>query len=59
MVNQNNAKDTQMDRATSTSICRAIGERLRQNLTPEPVGLPDRLQHLMEALRMQDGQGRS
>jgi hypothetical protein len=59
MAHQNDTRDTQIDRATSTTICRAIGERLRQNLAAEPPGLPDRLQHLMEALRLQDSQSRS
>jgi hypothetical protein len=48
----------QIDRATSTTICRAIGDRLRQNLAPEPSGLPAHLQHLLDELRLQDAQSR-
>jgi hypothetical protein len=45
----------QMDRPTSRSICRAIGERLRQSLRPENSELPSGLRKLMDELRHQDG----
>ena len=48
----------QIDRATSTTICKAIGDRLRQNLAPEPSGLPPQLRQLLEELRLQDSQSR-
>jgi hypothetical protein len=47
----------QIDRATSTTICKAIAERLRLNLVPEASDLPPRLQKLMDELRLQDSQG--
>ena len=46
----------QIDRATTTTICKAIAERLRANLVPDASGLPPRLQELMDELRMQDDQ---
>ncbi len=51
----------EIDRATSTTICKAIGERLRQNLVAEPSGpsgLPPHLQQLLDELRLQDNQSR-
>ena len=44
----------QIDRPTSRSICRAIGERLQQNLRPENSELPSGLRSLMDQLRRQD-----
>jgi hypothetical protein len=58
MSNPNADRHEQIDRATSTTICKAIGDRLRQNLAPEPGGLPPHLQHLLDELRMQDSQSR-
>ena len=43
-----------IDRATSAAICKSIGDRLRQNLVPEPSGLPPHLQHLLDQLRLRD-----
>lgn len=43
-----------VDRATSASIRSAIGERLRQNLRPEPTSLPSHLQRLLDAMEQQD-----
>jgi hypothetical protein len=45
----------ELDRPTTRSICRAIGERLQQNLRPEHSELPSGLRNLMEELRRQDG----
>lgn len=42
-----------MDRATSASICRAIGERLTQNLGPE-APMPSRFERLIEEMRRQE-----
>jgi hypothetical protein len=56
MSNRDVDRDEQIDRATSTTICKAIGERLRQNLAPEPAGLPPQLQRLLDQLRRQDSQ---
>jgi hypothetical protein len=43
-----------IDRKTTRSICDAVGERLQKNLPPEPSGLSDYLQHLMDELRKRD-----
>ncbi len=45
-----------IDGKTSRSICDAVGEPLQQSLRPDSQHLPDRLRHLMEDLRRQDGQ---
>jgi hypothetical protein len=47
--------EAQIDRATSTTVCKAIAERLRKNLVPETSGLPSHLQQLMDELRSRDG----
>jgi hypothetical protein len=46
-----------IDRKTSRSICDAVGERLRQNLRPEPSRLSSYLDHLMDELRRRDEDG--
>lgn len=43
----------QIDRRTSRSICDAVGERLQQNLRPEP-RLPTHLERLMDELRKRE-----
>jgi hypothetical protein len=43
-----------IDRATSRSICNAIGERLRQSLSPEGLHPSPHLQRLIDELRKQD-----
>jgi hypothetical protein len=43
-----------IDRMTSASICTAIGERLRRNLTPEQTELPSHLQALLDEMQRQD-----
>lgn len=48
----------QIDCKTSRSICDAVGERLRQNLRPEPMHLSSHLQHLMDELRRRDNEDR-
>ncbi len=40
----------QIDRRTSRAICDAVGERLQQNLRPEP-RLPTNLEQLLNELR--------
>ncbi len=47
-----------IDRATSTSICRAIGERLQQNLGPESP-MPSRLQRLIDEMHRQEILGKT
>ena len=49
-----NESGEELDRPTTLSICRAIGERLRQNLHPEQSELPSVLRNLMEELRRQE-----
>jgi hypothetical protein len=44
----------QIDRATSRSICRGVGERLQRDLRPENSELPSHLQCLMDELQRQD-----
>lgn len=43
-----------LDRTTSASICTAIGDRLRRNLTVEDAALPSHLQGLLDEMRRQD-----
>jgi hypothetical protein len=47
----------QLDRRTSRSICDAVGERLQQNLRPEP-RLPTSLEHLLRQLRQRERDSR-
>ena len=54
-----NESSEQIDHATSRSICRAVGERLRQDLHEENSELPSHLRHLMDELQRQDGRGRA
>jgi hypothetical protein len=49
-----NESGEELDRPTSLSICRAIGERLRQNLRPEHSELPSGLRNLIEELQRQE-----
>jgi hypothetical protein len=54
MSDRINESSEQIDRATSRSICRAIGERLQQDLRPGNCELPSHLQCLMDELQRQD-----
>jgi hypothetical protein len=54
MSNRINESSEQIDRATSRSICRGVGDRLQQDIRPETSELPTPLQHLMDELRRQD-----
>jgi hypothetical protein len=54
MSSRINESSEQIDRATSRSICRAVGERLQQDLRPENSELPSHLRHLMDELQRQD-----
>jgi hypothetical protein len=47
----------EIDRKTSRSICDAVGERLQQDLRPEPLRASSHLYHLMEELRRRDTEG--
>ena len=49
----------QIDRATSRSICDAVGDRLQQSLRPEASRLSPHLQDLMDELRKQDSKAHS
>jgi hypothetical protein len=55
MMSRSTDTSDQIDRATSRSICDAVGERLQQNLRPENSRLPPHLQNLMNELRKRDG----
>jgi hypothetical protein len=46
-----------IDRKTSRSICDAVGERLQQDLRPEPLRPSSHLQHLLDELRRRDDEG--
>jgi hypothetical protein len=54
MSDRINESSEQVDRATSRSICRAVGERLQQDLHPENSELPSHLRYLMDELQRQD-----
>jgi hypothetical protein len=54
MSDRINESSEQIDRATSRSICRGVGERLRQDLRPENSELPSHLRQLMDELQRQD-----
>jgi hypothetical protein len=54
MSDRINQSSEQIDRATSRSICRGVGERLQQDLRPESSELPGHLRHLMDELRRQE-----
>ncbi|MEA2897715.1 MAG: hypothetical protein QOJ84_3330 [Bradyrhizobium sp.] len=54
MSDRINESSEQIDRATSRSICRAVGERLQQDLRPENSKLPSHLRYLMDELQRQD-----
>jgi hypothetical protein len=43
-----------IDRKTSRSICKAVAERLQENLRLEPSHLSSRLERLMDELRRRD-----
>ena len=43
----------QIDRKTLRAVCDGVGERLQQNMRPEPT-LPPLLQHLMDELGRRD-----
>lgn len=50
--------DELIEGKTSRSICNAVADRLQQSLRPDFSRLPDRLRHLMDALRRQDAEAR-
>jgi hypothetical protein len=45
---------TELDVATSVSICKGIGERLRQTVIVDRGAFPPRLQNLIEELHRQE-----
>ncbi|MBR0870935.1 hypothetical protein JQ633_11245 [Bradyrhizobium tropiciagri] len=53
MSTSNNGDRDQIDHKTCRYICDAVGERLQQNMRPEPA-LSSRLQHLMDELRRRE-----
>ena len=54
MSDRINESREQIDRSTSWSICRAVGERLQQDFRPENSELPSHLRYLMDELQRQD-----
>ena len=48
-----NSDPDQIDHKTCRYICDAVGERLQQNMRPEPA-LSSRLQHLLDELRRRE-----
>jgi hypothetical protein len=56
MIGPGTDEDHTIDGKTSRSICDAVGERLQQSMRPDFSHLPDRLRHLMDALRRQDAE---
>jgi hypothetical protein len=54
MPDRINESSEQIDRATSRSICRAVGERLQQDVRPENSELPTHLRSLMDELQWRD-----
>ncbi|WP_426434184.1 hypothetical protein [Bradyrhizobium genosp. P] len=54
---QTNSDYDQIDRKTSRQICDAVGERLQQNMRPEP-SLSPRLQQLVDELRRRENDRR-
>jgi hypothetical protein len=54
MMSRINDDSEGIDRKTSRSICDAVGERLQQDLRPEPSRLTSRLEHLLDELRRRD-----
>jgi hypothetical protein len=57
-MGERTAEASQIDRVTSSSICRAIGERLQANLGPE-APLPSKLQRLIDELHRQEERGKN
>jgi hypothetical protein len=49
-------KTSHIDHATSTTICSAIGERLRQTLLPTSSELPPQLERLLAEMERQERQ---
>jgi hypothetical protein len=54
MTNRVDDDSEMMDRATSRSICNAVGERLQRDLRLDAMPPSSRLEHLMEELRRRD-----
>jgi hypothetical protein len=55
MMNSRISDDSEtMDRATSRSICDAVGERLQRDLRPDSLPPSSHLQHLIDELRRRD-----
>ena len=54
MSSRTNDPSETIDRATSRSICDAVGERLRRDLHPEALERSSRLDDLIDQLRQRD-----
>jgi hypothetical protein len=51
---QRDTNGESIDHATAATICKVIGERLRQNFAPERSDLPSNLQNLLDRMQAQD-----
>jgi hypothetical protein len=58
MNSRNNECSETIDRATSRSICDAVGERLRRDLRPEGLHPSSHLKHLLDELHRRDEENR-
>jgi hypothetical protein len=59
MSNRTDDPSETIDRATSRSICDAVGERLRRDLHPEALQRSSRLDYLIDELRRREETFRS
>jgi len=57
MAGQTDDQNEAIDRKTSRSICKAVGERLQESLRVERSHLSSHLQQLMDELRRRDEAG--
>jgi hypothetical protein len=57
MTSRINEISETIDRATSRSICDAVGERLQQSLRPDTLEPSSHLEHLIDELRRRDDEG--
>jgi hypothetical protein len=58
MNSQTDDPSDTIDRATSRSICDAVGERLRRDLQPEALQRCSRLEYLIDELRRREHESR-
>jgi hypothetical protein len=56
MKGQRTEQSEAIDAKTSRAICDAVGEKLQQSMRPDFAHLPERLRHLIDALRRKDAE---